>query len=80
MQLIVGVYECSAWMSYLCTMCIPGAHRSQKMESDPPEMELEMVVSRHVCAVKQTQFYKNKNAHHWAISPVLILTFLHLDS
>lgn len=34
----------------MCTMCVPGAHRGQQRTSDPPGLELQIVVSRHVGA------------------------------
>jgi hypothetical protein len=32
----------------LCTVCVPGAHGSQRRVSDPLELELQFVVSCHV--------------------------------
>lgn len=32
----------------VCVLCMPGALRGQKMAPDPPELELWMLVSRHV--------------------------------
>ena len=33
---------------YLCNTCVSGAHRSQKRALDPLDLELQMVVGRHV--------------------------------
>lgn len=33
-----------------CIMCLPGAYGVQKRTSDPQRLELQPVVSHHVCA------------------------------
>lgn len=40
--------------AYVCAPCACGAHRGQKMASDPLGVELQMVVSFHVGAGNQT--------------------------
>lgn len=42
---------------YMCAMCVPGAHRSQKRMSDLLKLELLMNVSDHVDAGNQTQIF-----------------------
>lgn len=45
-------------MHHVCawyTTYMPGAHRGQITESDPLEMEFQMVVSHHVHARNETQ-------------------------
>lgn len=44
----ISVYVC------VCTMCTPGAQGGQKRVSDPQELELQAVVSRHVDAGNHT--------------------------
>lgn len=39
---------------YLCSVCIPGAHRNQKTASDSLGPELQMVMSCHISARNQT--------------------------
>lgn len=39
-----------AWIAYMCTICMPGAHRSQNRVWDPMGLELQIVVSCHVDA------------------------------
>lgn len=41
----------------LCTTCIFGEHRGQKMVSDPLGLELHMIVSLHVGSGNQTQVF-----------------------
>jgi hypothetical protein len=50
---------------YMCTMCLPNACRGQKRESDPLELELEMVVSHHVSAGPRSSV---RALHHRASS------------
>lgn len=37
-----------AYNVYMCATCMPGAHRGQKKGSDPPKLELQMIVGHHV--------------------------------
>lgn len=39
----------------MCTICMPGAHRSHKQALDPMELELGMVWSHHVSPGDQIQ-------------------------
>lgn len=48
MNMSEGLHEC------LCIMCMPGPHGGQKKAPDTLELELLMVVSRHVDAGRQT--------------------------
>jgi hypothetical protein len=46
----------------LCTTCMPETVRGQKRESDPLDLGLQMIVSRHVCAGNQIQvLWKNQS-------------------
>jgi hypothetical protein len=39
----------------MCTMCVPGAYRSQKRGSDPMDLELQMVLSHHKGTEKKNE-------------------------
>lgn len=42
-------------LTRMCTMCVPSTHRGQKRASDPPKVELEMimVICSHVGSENQ---------------------------
>ena len=48
----ISFVDLCVWMLclHICLFitCVPGAHRSQKRESDPLELEVQMVVSYYV--------------------------------
>ena len=47
------MYDCFPVCMYvvcMCTICLPGDCGGQESTSDPLELELQMVVSHHVCS------------------------------
>lgn len=46
---------------FLCTMCVLGAHKGQKVAMDPLELELQTDVGHHVGAVKGIQVHWKSN-------------------